>query len=163
MKNLCRGALSPCWHQAAFSLLESKINLSYSIRLTFTTPDMQSKTTARQMGEETGAQRDTILGGQTSLYNAHLKFHGGVAWGWLLRVAHWERGEQVGEEHMVFFWGLVRFSTGSNFPTRSVVDTEEDSNSSTGWPSLPQLIRMPLTGTLDWGKSDTRSKVRGYR
>lgn len=100
--------------------------------------------------------------GQPSLYNAHLKFHGGVACGWLLRVARWERGELVGEEHMVFFWGLVRFPTGSNFPTRSVVDTE-DSNSSSGWPSLPQLIRMPLTGTLGWGKSGTMSKVRGYR
>lgn len=70
MKNLCRGALSPCWHQAAFPLLGSKINLSYSTWLTFTTPDLQSKTTARHMGEETGAQRDPILGADVTLQRA---------------------------------------------------------------------------------------------
>lgn len=53
----------------------------------------------------------------------------------------------VGGEHMVFCWVLVRVTPGSDFPTRSIVDTEKDSSCSSGWPSLPQLICMPLTGT----------------
>lgn len=38
----------------------------------------------------------------------------------------------VGGEHMVFCWVLVRVAPGSDFPTRSVVDTEKDSSCSSG-------------------------------
>lgn len=127
MENLCKGALSPCWGQAAFSLLESKITLSYS--------KARHKTTS----------------------NTRIHFLWPVTD--LLRVGRWERCEVVGEEHMVFFWGLVRFTPGSNFPTRSVVDTEENSNCSSGWPSSPQLICMPLISTLDWRKRGIMSNA----
>lgn len=38
----------------------------------------------------------------------------------------------VGGEHMVFCWVLVRVTPGSDFPARSVVDTEKDSSCSSG-------------------------------
>lgn len=87
-----------------------------------------------------------------------------LTWLWALclnfSVAALKRCEVVGGEHMVFFWVLVRFTPGSNFPRRSVVDTEKDSSCSSGWPSLPQLICMPLTGTLGWSECCTISVGR---
>lgn len=79
---------------------------------------------------------------------------------WISQWQPWERCEEVGGEHMVLFGVLVRFTPGSNFPTGSVVDTEKDSSCFSGWPSLPQLTCMPLTGTPGRGECCTVSMGR---